>query len=250
MVQTSTASVTATEFRLFTASVSGAPVTLQAAVYADMGSRPGPTPLRTTTMTVGGSPGFYTATLSPPLVMPGGSRFFVALSHNNAAYLSGLSRGVGRLSYFDGPGGWTLSSASLRSAVQVVCQGFGGNATPEFDLAGSPNIGQALAVNLSNAAANVPATLLIGTSNTMTGGLPLPVDLGVIGASGCSLLVGTQASLGYTTDNAGAVSATLQIPSDPTLAGYNAFLQFFIVDFGANNLGLVSTEANQLIVGG
>ncbi|MCC6671865.1 MAG: hypothetical protein IT458_12455 [Planctomycetes bacterium] len=93
----------------------------------------------------------------------------------------------------------------------------------------------------------LPVGVYLGGSRTLWGSIPLPLDLGPIGAQGC--LVYSDLSIGLTgnADAAGRVNAfdpvfAVPVPSAPALQG--AVVQFQAVGFkpGANALGLVTSN--------
>lgn len=97
----------------------------------------------------------------------------------------------------------------------------------------------------TGAAPNMPAFLLIGFSNTQSGGIALPVDLSPIGATGCFLSVATQISQMTATDASGRAVLPLALPPS-TSAGTEFFVQW--VTTGANNpFGLATTEGLSVI---
>jgi hypothetical protein len=101
--------------------------------------------------------------------------------------------------------------------VPVVMPSLG--ATTQLDVAGLPTAGGIV-------------YLAAGVSDAQWGPAPLPIDLGVIGLTGCR---------GYTSNDAGAVLThtngtatwTLAIPANPALAGVSIFLQALSFDAAA-----------------
>ena len=96
------------------------------------------------------------------------------------------------------------------------------------------------------------AFLLFGRSRDLFHLSPLPFALGVLGIPRCFLF--HDASLtGQTktviTDNLGCASASLNIPADPTLLGFELFGQWFIIDRGSTaGIPLVTSNALQAIL--
>jgi hypothetical protein len=89
--------------------------------------------------------------------------------------------------------------------------GCGAPAAPEIGYTGVPVINDDFALTLSGANANAAASLLIGTSNTLWNGAPLPFDLAPIGfPTGCSLNISIDASVPALTDATG--NATIPLP--------------------------------------
>lgn len=97
--------------------------------------------------------------------------------------------------------------------------------------------------------AATPAVLLLGLSDQVfAGSLPLPVDLGYLGAPGCQLQVSidtTRLVLGTTTGFSPQYptmfSSSVFLPRDPVFAGTQLSGQFAILDPGHNAAGFVTT---------
>lgn len=105
---------------------------------------------------------------------------------------------------------------------------------PRIGSTGSPNIGTALDLNLSQVPPALPALLFLGISNTTWSGVPLPLDLGLVGMPGCDLLVSVEASIAAITTavgpGQGAASATLSIPNNGALVGLSLYAQWFVAN--------------------
>ena len=74
--------------------------------------------------------------------------------------------------------------------------------------------------------------LAVGASNQTWLGLPLPLALGGLGMSGCSLFVSLDAIA--TTTAVSSLVTPLPVPANPALLGVDAFVQGFAFDRGAN----------------
>ena len=75
--------------------------------------------------------------------------------------------------------------------------------------------------------------------------IPLPLDLGPFGATGCSLLTSSEASV-VAPVAGGTGSFTLPIPNTPSLIGARAFFQ--AAAFDTNPLGFVTSNGLQIIL--
>lgn len=109
-----------------------------------------------------------------------------------------------------------------------------------------PLVGGSLSLQVAGAPAGAPGLLFLGLSRTGWGTLPLPWDLGPLGAPGCALLVGPELWLAFQTDGQGAAALPLAIP------GGIEFLQLGLhaqgVALGA--AGTALTGGLQLLPGG
>ena len=122
-----------------------------------------------------------------------------------------------------------------------------GETVPNTALSATPTIGATFEYQLrGDSLANPQPTLafvLLGFSDqTGPGGLPLPFDLGLIGAPRCQLLVSMDVQLGLVTDAAGNTTVPIPIPDNPDLLGLGLFLQTLVVDGRSNALGLSATR--------
>lgn len=110
-----------------------------------------------------------------------------------------------------------------------------------------PTIGGTLSTTLDNLQFGI-AVMVIGLSNTLSGGtIPLPLDLGFLGAPGCPLRV----SLDVTATIVGAGTTanwSFAIPNQPTLLGFQLYNQAAPLD-SSNAFGLVTSDAYAWVVG-
>jgi hypothetical protein len=88
---------------------------------------------------------------------------------------------------------------------------------------------------------------LLGFSNTLFSGVPLPIDLGVIGAPGCAARV--SADMDFLLFGAGQqATLAVAVPSSTTLLGVPFFTQAAVLD-NTNALGAVLSDAWAGVVG-
>jgi hypothetical protein len=140
------------------------------------------------------------------------------------------------------------------SAFGSGCKGKDGLA-PVTGAAVSPAVG---AGNFAIAVRNIPflsAVLsVLGTSNQSYGGIPLPFDLGVVGAPGCQLwtnLVAMQvavATTGAATPGGGSASTPWPIPNDPTLRGGSLYFTNIVLDAAANAGGMTTSAGLKVTI--
>ena len=84
-------------FEIFTQSNSGT-ITRPAHIYAASGGGPSNTPLATTTITVGATPGFYTATFPTPVAVSG--TFYIGYENSPGGVISNLNAGATGTGYY------------------------------------------------------------------------------------------------------------------------------------------------------
>ena len=128
------------------------------------------------------------------------------------------------------------------------CTGSSGR-RPSIRATGRAALGASFEVRLSGALPSSSAFLLLGFSNSNANGLPLPFDLGLIGAPGCTQYVSLDIGIAYATDATGRARAPLPVPSDPALAGNSIYLQWIDLDLFANALRLTTSGGLEARIG-
>lgn len=246
-----TGPMTLTGFEVFANSTTGGNVSLIAIVYGSLGGTID-TRLGITSFTLGSAPGFYRATFSTPINLPGGP-FWISLYHSNTSNLSDLLSGTS-VGAYERPGllngTWTRSALTVRPAFRFHCALPNGGSQPVLNGSPAPHLGASTTFTVTQVAPNTIAFFGLGTSNTTSplGSLPFPLD--GIGASGCKLLIDPNVlqSLIFA-DPAGQASYTLSIPSDPIFTGLRVFAQCFAAAPGANPAGLTASPGLNLLIG-
>jgi hypothetical protein len=111
-----------------------------------------------------------------------------------------------------------------------------------------PQAGQTFTVTMADGPANQLATLVLGVDTTSYGGLPLPLDLTIVGAPGCRMWHGWDVLLPIVpVDAAGAASAPLVFPAGvPT--GTRLYATWLAFDPAANGFGFVPSGFATLIL--
>jgi hypothetical protein len=142
---------------------------------------------------------------------------------------------------------WGYASAKPGSfrAFGQGCRGTAGvpvlNGTP-------PWIGETQVLTLSPVPNPAVALLPIGRSNTRWGGIPLPLDLGGMGAPGCNLSV-EPLLIFAVGGQGGSANLSLAWPADQSLVGLVLHGQGIVIDLPANPSGLVSSNGGTLQIG-
>jgi hypothetical protein len=193
------------------------------------------------------------------------SPFPDALTYNFAPLLAGTGdwNGDDFPDFLLGSPNWSSSSSGapgkidLYSGAPLGVAAFGtpcataSGSLPRIGATGSPVIGTHYAVHLSQVEPGLDVFLAIGGSSTSWLGVPLPLDLGLVGMPGCDLLVAlTKVFAAETTEvtpGLGEATFTLRIPDQPALLGLTAFAQGFVANppgsptLGATTRGLALT---------
>lgn len=111
-----------------------------------------------------------------------------------------------------------------------------------------PQLGQPFDITLADGPANLLATLVLGLDTTIYGGLPLPLDLGLLGAPGCRFWHSWELLLPVVAvDPAGAATFTLQVPNGPW-SGVRLYASWLCLDPTANAFGFVPSGFATLIL--
>ena len=147
------------------------------------------------------------------------------------------------------PGDYTgaIVSAVTNNAFGSGCEGSSGK-RPIISWQGAPSIGSKdFHLVLRDGPASGAVILALGASNTEWNTVSLPLDLGILGMTGCELLVSPDLSL-RSSATGGKSAANLPIPNDPLLRGANVYAQWFCLDPGSNTLGMSASNGVRIEV--
>ncbi len=161
---------------------------------------------------------------------------------NGGDFVFDRRRGVAVL--YGGSETWEYLNGIFQPAAHEVfgvgCVGSGG--VPRLDAAAgqAPRLGTSFTVDLSSLGTGLLVTPFgtLGASRSTYLGLALPLDLGVLRAPGCQLLVSMDV-VSPLMNVGGGATWTIPIPNVPALSGAALHQQALVVDPGANPLGLV-----------
>lgn len=120
------------------------------------------------------------------------------------------------------------------------CSGKAG--TPSLSASKPPMLGEDFKIEVTQLPSTGPATLVLGVSDKTWNGILLPFNMGLIGGTGCTLLSSAEFFLPLTASG-GTWSITLPLPNDPGLLLFPFFCQATGIDFSANALGMVFSNA-------
>jgi len=114
---------------------------------------------------------------------------------------------------------------------------------------GRPILGKSYDLEIYDALAKAPAVLFLGLSKQRWGSVPLPFALTPIGGGSCRLLVSPDFAAAGVTNAVGSATLRIPVPSSKSLAGFEWFHQWAILDRGANALGLAWSPGGTAHVG-
>ena len=232
-------------FDVYTYSNSGV-LSRPAHIYADAGGGPAATPLATTTITVGTTPGFYTATFATPVAVSG--TFYIGYENSPGGIISNLNAGTTGTGYYRTAvtGSWSQSSLVQRPSWRVSCGGSSGFATPELGNSSLPTLGTSYDVTLEKAAASSVAVFFSGLSDSVYQGSPLPLSLP--GAPGCNVLAAPAVTAVELISATGSADSSVVVPNNASLMGIQVFHQWAVLDT-VNALGIVVSDAGKATLG-
>jgi hypothetical protein len=139
--------------------------------------------------------------------------------------------------------------AAVYTPFGTGCAGSAG--TPNLAAAAGqrPWLGESLTLECSQLPANAFAVLMLGSSRTSWGGIPLPIPLDFLGMAGCSLHVSGEFFFAVAASG-GLARSTRSIPSDRSLLGGSLYYQALVSDPPANAFGATMSNAGQSTIGG
>ncbi|MFK7739775.1 MAG: S8 family serine peptidase [Planctomycetota bacterium] len=244
-----TGGLTVNAFDIWTASTGGT-VSVAAHIYLDAGGAPAATPFASTTVTVGPSQQFYTATFGTPVALTG--TFYLGLDTSGQnAYINTLTGGTNGIGFWRDPANgqpnWTQSTLVQRPSWRVNCAAQSNFLTPAIAASGLPQLGASYSPTVRDALPSTFAVLVSGLSNQTSQGQPLPLMLP--GAPGCDLLVSTDVLDLAITDGNGDGQSSISIPNDQTLLGLEVFHQWAIWEPTVNSLSIVMSNGGTATIG-
>jgi hypothetical protein len=184
-----------------------------------------------------------TVTLQAPPVA-GSHQFEMALAANNSGWQPHLGLGSFQL-----PGQSvvrTLQVAPGAAPFGAGCAATGGT-VPLFEVLGTLGSGLPATLRVSGVAPGVGTLMWLGDSRTFWSGAPvLPLDLGFLGAPGCSLLAEPIHLVALQADASGIATLPFQVPVLPPALPMTIFGQAVVVDPAANPFGGVFTRGMAL----
>lgn len=146
---------------------------------------------------------------------------------------------------------FTAGAALAQNVATYATYGsgcLGSNGTPTTSASTLPEFGRKLTLQLSNAKPNAQGFLTLGFSDQLWGGIPLPFDMGLIGATGCDVLAAIDLAIPVTTSATGTASREVRIPNDPKFLGTHLYNQWLVAD-AVNFLGLVASNGGDAEIG-
>jgi hypothetical protein len=221
------------------------------------------------TVGVSGSDELELATFSPPLYLPAGSYgMYVRVTGGSpigssqtapqtfaTPHLSLQTGASGTLGgtatnnrVWNGSLHYTTSQTTQEAGATFLGPGCAGTlGIPSLSATSLPRIGLPAVVTIDRLPQSA-AFVLMGFGNAMSSLGPLPLDLGVFQATGCSLYIANDAAL-FLLGTGNSVQWNLPLPATISLVGVQYYLQALAPSPGTNALGGVMSDALASIVG-
>jgi hypothetical protein len=137
----------------------------------------------------------------------------------------------------------------VTALYQVFGPGCAGTAgVPTNSMSQLPQLGTTPNIVFGNLPAPQLAIAVLGVSNTSYASIPLPVDLGILGAPGCPARVSLDVTLALA-GAGGQASTPFPIPNNAIFVGFTFYTQALVFDPPLNALGLSTSDAAMAIVG-
>ncbi|MEC8651424.1 MAG: PKD domain-containing protein [Planctomycetota bacterium] len=151
----------------------------------------------------------------------------------------------GRLAYE------TCATAGMAAAGPFAsgCVNSAGS-VPSLSVTSLPQLGGSLDLELD---AQLPAPsialMIIGVSKDTFNGLPLPLDLAILGAPGCNLATSTEVTSTLTTLPGTPAPFSVSVPNNSALTCFQFYQQAAVLDGAANAFGFVLSNATAASAG-
>ena len=122
-------------------------------------------------------------------------------------------------------------------------------AVPVLHTTNTPQINDTFRVRIAQARPSTTALICLGTSNTYWAGYQLPLDLGFLGAQGCSMLTSVLDAQSVSVSATGTGSFVYSLPNNIYLLGLKFYNQFLVLDPGANAFGFAFSNGGAGVIG-
>lgn len=122
-------------------------------------------------------------------------------------------------------------------------------AVPVLYSTSTPQIGDTFRVRVAQARASSAALLCLGVSKNTWAGVPLPLDLGWLGAPGCAVLASIDHAQPMGLDATGYGSFSYTLPNNIYMLGQRFYNQALVADPSANLLGFALSNGGEGLIG-
>ncbi len=173
-------------------------------------------------------------------------------SNGDMTITTGIGRGPGAFSgSIFTPRSWNgriRYSVSPFSSIGLGCRGSTGKRMLQR-ASGTAEIDTLTKYSLSSGVPGQPVFLVFGSSTKSWAGLPLPLDLGFLGAKSCMVYQDMPITMGsFKVSASGTYSVGVRFQAC-SLIGVRLYSQFISLDRGANPLGITTSNGMSTVVG-
>ncbi|MFN3239955.1 MAG: hypothetical protein ACE37K_00410 [Planctomycetota bacterium] len=112
----------------------------------------------------------------------------------------------------------------------------------------TPNIGTTLNLDANNLGTSIGAVWVLGLSDQVFNGLPLPFDLALIGLPGCGLLASADL-IDVSLATGGVASYSVPLPAQVSLVGQSVYCQGLAFTIGPGAVFLGATRGGRALIG-
>ena len=202
------------------------------------------------TLTITPTSGWSTVSLQPVHLSAGQTYLLCFQTGAFGPVLWQASSGGSGVPFFTTSGGsWSQTpNSQFEFLIRLQCQPLT-TMVPRLSCDDVPDMGFPVVVQLDDALANAYAAIYFGGFDTHWLATALPYSLNPLGGGNCTVFSSGEVFLLGATDATGHYEVTVYIPHAPAFLGFSVFCQSMITDPEANDLGLVTTNALELVVG-
>ena len=262
VVNTTGAAIQIVGFEIYTVSNTGINETGNTSILWDVSgagatvhTSPSATAISTGTITVGGTQGWYSTAVNPPVVVPAGVAFWFhvdAYSRIAPPQHSTTGGVAGPVSnWYRRPSNnmvWTRSVSVARQIFRLHCLPETPS-VPTLNVDVPPRLGQLSTFAVSGGQPFSLGFFFFGFDGAQWGGLPTPVDLGFLGAPGCGMRTSSDVIMALSLDQTGVGYLALVVPPAPSFAGVTFYNQGSVVVPAANALSMIFSNAGVGTIG-
>lgn len=138
---------------------------------------------------------------------------------------------------------WTYQTNALATKTTFGTGCASPSGVPNLNVLPLPWLEETLTWSFSSLPPSALPLLVIGLSDTVAEGLPLPLSLAALGAPQCQLLVSTE------TITFAPAGLSLTLPNDPLLIGESLYSQGIVLSAATSPFGVSATNATALQIG-